>query len=412
MKIVKLNAGQFDKFASCHRYRNYFQSSMYANVMVKFGYNAKFLGFANEQNKLVGATLILYKEVFMGNKVAYAPRGILVNYENKNILEEMVEALKKTLGKQGFMLLRMDPYIPLTIRDTVGNIINFNNKGNEIIDNLRKIGFEYKGKNNAFENEKPRWEALVILQRDIREIYAKLDKRTRSKLRKAANSGVKVIKDEQKRVNKLYEFAGKKEKRSINYYKELCRNFNEDIDIYYAVLTTDTFVITSRRNYEKEQEYNAQLAEKIQDMSLTPKDRELYLNKKMESDKLITSYKNSLLKSTELLKENPEGIIIAAAMVIKYDDVAYLISEGIDESYGYLNASYLLKWQIISDFNEMNYKYVNLNAVVGEFQRKTKYEGLNESKNGFNTTLTEYIGEFDIVLNSFSYNLYNKMNNK
>ena len=412
MKIVKLNAGQFDKFASCHRYRNYFQSSMYANVMIKFGYNAKFIGFANSQNKLVGATLILYKEVFMGNKVAYAPRGILTNYENESVLEEMVEALKKTLGKQGFMLLRMDPYIPLTIRDTEGNIINFNNKGNEIIDNLKRVGFSYKGKNNAFENEKPRWEAIVILQRDIREIYAKLDKRTRSKLRRASNSGVKIIKDEQKRVNKIYEFAGKKDKRSINYYRELCRNFDEDIDIYYAVLTTDTFVITSRRNYEKEQEYNAQLAEKIQDMSLNPKERELYLNKKMESDKLITSYKNSLLKSTDLLKENPEGIIIAAAMVIKYDNVAYLISEGIDESYGYLNANYLLKWQLISDFNELGYKYVNLNAIVGEFEKKTKYDGLNESKYGFSTTLTEYIGEFDIVLNSFSYNLYNKMNNK
>ena len=47
-----------------------------------------------------------------------------------------------------------------------------------------------------------------------------------------------------------------------------------------------------------------------------------------------------------------------------------------------------------------------------EFEKATKYAGLNESKTGFSTTLTEYIGEFDIVLNSFSYNLYNKMNNK
>ncbi len=40
----------------------------------------------------------------------------------------------------------------------------------------------------------------------------------------------------------------------------------------------------------------------------------------MESDKLITMYKNSLLKSTDLLKNNPDGIIIGAAMVIKYDN--------------------------------------------------------------------------------------------
>ena len=137
MKIVKLNSAQFDKFATSHKYRNYFQSSMYGNVMSKFGYRSQYLGIVNEYNKLIGATLIIYKEVFMKNKIAYAPRGILFNYENKDSILELVEKLKKVLGKQGFMLLRMDPYIPLTIRDYQGNIINFNNKGNDIINNLK-----------------------------------------------------------------------------------------------------------------------------------------------------------------------------------------------------------------------------------------------------------------------------------
>ena len=51
--------------------------------------------------------------------------------------------------------------------------MNFNNKGNTIIENLKKAGFKYKGKTLYFETEKPRWEALVVLQRDIREIFAK-----------------------------------------------------------------------------------------------------------------------------------------------------------------------------------------------------------------------------------------------
>ena len=95
MKIVKLNATQFDKFAETHRYRNYFQSSMYADVMVKFGYRAKFLGFVNDQNKLMGATLIIYKQVFMGNKIAYAPRGILFNYEEEENVKELAQKLTK-----------------------------------------------------------------------------------------------------------------------------------------------------------------------------------------------------------------------------------------------------------------------------------------------------------------------------
>ena len=57
-------------------------------------------------------------------------------------------------------------------------------------------------------------------------------------------------------------------------------------------------------------------------------------------------------------------------------------------------------------------KYLNLNAIVGEFERKNKFSGLNEMKLGFNSTVTEYIGEFDIILNNFSYNLYKNFGKK
>lgn len=410
MKIVKLSSSQFDKFAESHRYRNLYQSSMYANVMIKFGFRAQFLGVVNDQNKLMGASLLLYREVFMRSKIAYAPRGMLFNYENESDVKELVSKLKKVLGKQGFMALRIDPYIPLTIRDTDGNIMNFNNKGNTITDNLKKAGFEYKGKTQFFETEKPRWEALVILQRDIREIFAKFDKRTRNKIRKATNSGIEVVKDTNRNINKLYNFAGKKDKKPLSYYKCICDKFEDNAEVYYAKINTETFLINSRRNYEKEIEYNNSLTARVQDMSLDEKERNNYLNKKMESDKLITSYKNNLLKSTDLLRSNPDGMIIAGALVIKYDNAAYLISEGMDEEYGYLNPNYLVKWQLINDYNNQGLKYLNLNGVAGEFEKQHEYSGLNEAKLGFNATVTEYIGEFDIILNNFSYNLYKKMN--
>ncbi len=410
MKIVKLNSSQFDKFASSHKYRNYYQSSMYGNVIVKFGYHAQYLGITNDDNKLIGATLIIYKEVFMGNKMAYAPRGILFNYEDADLVKEMASKLKKTLGKQGFMLLRIDPYIPLTIRDYEGNIMNFNNKGNAMIENLTKAGFTYRGKTLMFETEKPRWEALVLLQRDIREIFAKLDKRTRNKIRRATSSGLIVEKDVNKNINALFNFVGHKEHKPISYYKEICNKFEDSAEVYYAKLDTESFLINSRRNYEKEVDYNNTLYEKIQRMSIDDRERDNYLNKKMESDKLITSYKNNLLSATELLKSNPGGLIVAGALVIKYDNAAYIISEGMDDQYGHLNANSLIKWQLINDYNNQGLKYVNLNGIVGEFEKQTEFSGLNESKLGYDATVTEYIGEFDIVLNSFAYGLYKKTN--
>ena len=410
MKIVTLSPEQFDRFAQNHRYRNYYQSSAYGNVMVKFGYNVHYLGVVSDTNKLIGATLIIYKEIFMSNKIAYAPRGILFNYEDEDQVVEMTKKLKQLLGKQGFMLLRMDPYIPETIRDQDGNTINFNNQANKIIDNLKKAGFSYKGKTKFFETEKPRWEALVLLNRDDREIFAKFDKRTRNKIRKATAHGVQVYRDSERDINALYRFIKKKSPNPIAFYKELCKNFKRNVEIYYAVLSTEEFTINSRRILEQEQQKNDQLNALIQDMTLDRKERNNYLNQKMESDKLLNTYKNNIVLATDLLKQYPQGIKVAAAMVITYDNAAYVFIDGVNEEYGSLNANYLLKWYMIQDYNNRGFKYLNLNAIVGEFQEQNQYSGLNEMKLGFNTTITEYLGEFDIILNNFSYNLYKSFN--
>ena len=129
----------------------------------------------------------------------------------------------------------------------------------------------------------------------------------------------------------------------------------------------------------------------------------------MESDKLLNTYKNSMVQATELLKQYTKGLIVAGAIVIKYDNSAFLYIDGFDTKYSNLNPGYLLKWRMIDDYNKEHLKYLNLNAIVGEFERRNKFSGLNEMKLGFNSIITEYIGEFDIILNNFTYNLYKSL---
>lgn len=410
MKIVTLSPEQFDKFAQNHRYRNYYQTSAYGNVMVKFGYNVHYLGIVSNQ-RLIGASLIIYKEIFMSNKIAYAPRGILFNnYDNLAQVQEMTKKIKQLLGKQGFMMLRMDPYIPETIRDESGNVINFNNQASKIISNLKEAGFSYKGKTKYFETEKPRWEALVLLNRDDRDIFARFDKRTRNKIRKATSNGVTVYRDGEKDINGLYKFIKKKTQNPIAFYRALLMNFRRNIEVYYAILNTEQYTINCRKTLDEEQERNDRLNALIQDMTIDRRERNTYLNQKMESDKLLTMYKNNIITATDLLKQFPHGIKVAAALVITYDNAAYVFIDGVNDEYSSLNANYLLKWYMIQDYNNRGFKYINFNAIVGEFEHQNKYSGLNEMKLGFNTTVTEYLGEFDIVLNNFTYNLYKSFN--
>ena len=121
MKIVTLSQEQFDRYAKTHRYRSFYQTTAYGNSMLKFGYNVHYFGIVDKTNALIGATMIMYKEVFMSNKIAYAPRGILFDYTDSTKVKELAECLKNLLGKQGFMLLRMDPYIPISVHNNTGD---------------------------------------------------------------------------------------------------------------------------------------------------------------------------------------------------------------------------------------------------------------------------------------------------
>ena len=349
MKVVNLNESQFDNFAINHKYRSYYQTSMYGNLIKNFGYKVQYLGIINDNNKLVGATLIMYKEVFMKNKIGYAPRGILFNYDNVETIPEMVEVLKKALSKQSYMLLRMDPYIAASIRNYQGEILNLNNKVDDITEALVDQGFEFKGKTVNFEGEKPRWESIVLLNNDIRVLFESFDKRTRNKIRRASSLGIEVKKDETKDLKYLYNFIRTKDNKPLSYYQELLKSYGNDTEIYYATINTETFIINARRTYEKEMEQNNNLQEIIQDPTIGEKSRNDYLNRKMESDSLLQIYKNNMILSTKLLKQYPNGIPIAGALIIKYDNAAYEFIEGVDDRYKQLNASYLLKWKLIED---------------------------------------------------------------
>ena len=52
--------------------------------------------------------------------------------------------------------------------------------------------------------------------------------------------------------------------------------------------------------------------------------------------------------------------------------------------------------------------YINLNGVVGNFSKDKlgKYKNLNDPKLSFNSTIIEYIGEFDLVINDRIYKKY------
>lgn len=394
----------FDNYAKTHRYRNFYQSSAYGDLMSEYGFNAHYLGFVDNSNELIGATLILYKDIFLGFKYAYAPRGYLIDYTNSNLIIELTSKIKKLLFKQKFIYIKIDPLIPCSTRDEQGNILSYNSEINNILEILKKANYVHKGFNQYFENMKPRWNAYLNFTTNNNNLFKEFSKQIRTKIRKAERNGIEIYLGNKEDIPKFYEFIKKKHRRPLSYYQTLFNTFPPDmVELYFARVNSEKYVINAKNQYETETIRNEELNQAIQNAN--GKDIRKILNEKMESDKLLTAYKTELLTATKLLQLHPEGVTVGAICIIKYDQGINLLIDGYNPTYSRFNSNYLLKWYLIKKYNNLGYQYFNLNAITGEFNKPNKYSGLNESKLGFGATATEYIGEFDYIINHLMYKI-------
>ena len=166
------------------------------------------------------------------------------------------------------------------------------------------------------------------------------------------------------------------------------------IDLYLVKLNPIKYLETSKYLYENELENNNNIMKDMINTSL----RKNLTKKKMESDKLLNVYKKDVVLATELSAKYPNGFVIGGSMIIKYNKQLQFLIDGIDEAYKSFNPNHLLKWTVIREYLNSNYYYIDLNGIVGNFEKENNpYYGLNRFKLGFNSDIEEYIGEFTLV---------------
>ena len=410
MRIVALTKDEFDNFAYKHKYSTYYQTSSYADVSKYEGLNTFYIGFV-ENEELVGATLFLYKTVYLYYKYAYAPRGFLIDYTDKKLVRNVTMGLINLLKKQHYAFVKIDPPVICSERDRKGNIIYFSNTVNDILDTLNKNRYKHQGFNKYFENYKPRFVAFTNLQSDLKTIYAKIDNDAKKIIEESTNAGVEIVQDKDGNIDELYKYIVlKNKKRRKRYYTGLFNNFGikNAMDIFFININTDKYLNNMKNMYDKELADNERLASLVQDTRIPLKEKQNIISEKMESDKRLNYYKNELIGATNLSKQYPDFVTIGAAFTIKHNRGVELVIDSYLEEYLKFNPRYVLLWELIKKYKSENFMYFNLNAVVGDFTKEDlgKFNTLNNIKLKFNATVMEYIGEFDLVINERIYNKF------
>ena len=396
MKLKEITNEEFTKFASEFPTKSIFQTTGYAFTMNKQHFESVFLGLVDTNNKINAASLVLIANV-KGFKYAYAPRGFLLDYTNKALLEDFTNQIKKFLSRNDIIAIKINPLVIRNVFDKKGNLIATNNNAEEIFKNLKGLGYNHMGFTNYFEDFKPRFEAIVDLKPDINDLFMSCKKALRTKVRRAEINGITVHRGDDRNIKYLYEQLKAVYPRNLKYFQDSYEFYSRNnlIDFYYAKIETTTFLAQSQKLYQDQEQLvndlsNTVIVEAKNDSSKT-------LSMKLEADNLLASYKEQLLRATELLKDYPEGIITACALVIKNGPEAVLLIDSRDMDYSSFNSKHLLLWKIMAKYANEGYRKFNLGGVSNIKLKPNKLQGLNDFKCNFNPRIYEYLGDFELV---------------
>ena len=174
MAIRELDRKEFDEYAFKHPYRSFYQTSQYGTLMSKHGYSPLYIGL-DEGGEIRAAALILVKSQ-AGIKLGYSPRGFLIDFNDYQLVDDFTHNLKEFLARLGIVNLLIDPHVTHLERDKNGKPIASRQKGVNISESLKRIGYQHMGFNLYFENLKPRWNMVFKTDKTPIEVFNSFEK--------------------------------------------------------------------------------------------------------------------------------------------------------------------------------------------------------------------------------------------
>ena len=395
--IEEITAHDFDSFSNNHILSSYHESSNYATLMSKFGYERKYIGYKDKSGKIVAATLLLTKKIKHIFKYAYAPKGFLINYKDEKLLSLFTEEIKKYAKKEKIIFIKINPEIPTYIINEDKEKIKLSN--NVITSYLVNKGYVKLKDNLYFESMLPRFNGIIDLDKlDVKNFK----KSTKNKINNGTRKGLEIVVSSENKIKDLFPFIEmKKKRRTIKYYNNYFNIFNDEgaANIFLVKINYTTYLENSKRIFENETERNRKLTDRMLKHN-TPEN----ITKKMESDKELMSFKNDVINATYGINKDPNEYI-AGALCVTYKDRAYIVISGYNEIYGNMNPNYFLHNEIFKYYKNKGFKYIDLNGLTGDFTKNNPYYGLNQFKLGFKPHVYELIGEFDLVIDQNKYEM-------
>ena len=389
MEFVELNEKDFRKFLDKSPLKNFMQLPEFAHMKEINNWQSTYVG-VKEKDRIEAATLLCSRKRRFGYEF-YAPRGILVDYKNKELLTFFVENLKKYIRKRKGYVLRIDPYYIRVERDIDGNVVEGGVNNEEAITNLKKLGFK-----KSAHPEQISWSFSLDLDKNKSddEILKEMKGNTRRDITRAIKNDLifrEIGYDEINLFKEVLDSTGDRKgfsTRNLDYFKKLYNELVPKDLAKFVVVELDIDKTLGTKEKEKKE-----LSEKLKTTkknTATLEDQIGKINKEIDELK-------------ELKKEKGKKIVLAADIFITYGDEVVYLYGGNDDKYMKYCGAYLTQWEMIKYGRDNGFKKHNFYGISGNLTEDDKEYGVYKFKKGFGGYVEELIGEYILPLSLIYY---------
>lgn len=357
-----------------------------------------------DADRLVATALVLKKSLIAGYTYFYIPRGYTMDWSDRELLRFMTEALKSLGRRHKALFFKIDPDIKLHTVDVEGNVVE--GESNEaLVEFLGTLGYRRKPLNYAFENEQPRFTFRIDITGSMDEIRSRYSKTTLHEIRKSRESHVEAYKGTSEDIPEFIRLTEMTEARQgyISHDRSWYSKFYEALhpdgmaDIYLGKVDIRALTERARKDLEENEALMAKYAD----------------NPGKKARNMVKEINNRLTalhrKLAELENKPQEEVVVSSYITVTYLDKIWTLYGANDMDYSKYYPNYAVYEKMIEDANAEGLRVFDGFGTVGRPDASQSAIGLYEFKKKWGGELTEFIGEFDYILNKPVYFAYSKL---
>lgn len=416
MKLKKLTKKEFKTFADKNPEITFHQTEEWANLKKVNNWDAHYIGLEDDNKKIVAGALLLSKTLpIIKKKMFYSPRGFLIDYNDKDLLKEFTEEIKKYAKKENAIFIKIDPFVEYQEHDNNGDIVKdgYNNK--KAVENLKSLGYKFFGFNLMQDTLQPRWMHVIETKdRTLDDVMKDMESKTRQILRKNEKCGITtreitrdelpIFKDIMKHTSDRREFVD----RPLSYYEAMWDALH-DSGILKILIAEIDFNKYEKNTLEEKEEIEKNLKDRIykKEKNILKMNEKKYNSSNKQDEDAIKRLEKQLEKIKELKDEYGDKEILGGILFLIYGNEVLSLHGGSHAKLMQFQSAYTIHFEGVKMAIEGNYNRYNFYGITGDFRKENPLYGLYLFKKSFGGHVVELIGEYDLVVSKFWYTVYN-----